>query len=252
VTRVAAGRIYPRDAGIAYEGAVLYRNLDREFLAALSRNPPERKIPVRVEFEETPGGFRARAVDSRGIAVQAEAVAEKAAARSMEKAEAAVRGQFARMGGTHYTLAGIEVRLSRPWMLRAAMLNGMRRELVSRLEEDGIRSYRREEHASAPNCVPYPGDPRDHRLNVSNRMARRFYERHGVAGIEEALEFRRDLKGKTVLTSRACVRRRLGLCPRTPGRGGGEAEPLFLVDAHRKHRIEFDCGRCEMRVVFLG
>jgi putative protease len=184
--------------------------------------------------------------------VQTEAAAEKVAARSMEKAEAAVRGQFARMGGTPYSLAGIGVWLSRPGMLRAAMLTGMRRELVSRRDGEGARAYPRDERPIARNNVPYPGDPRDHRLNVSNRLARRFYERHGAAGLEDALELRCDLKGKTVLTARACVRRRLGLCLRTPGRGGGEAKPLFLVDAHRKHRLEFDCGRCEMRVVFLG
>ena len=251
VTRVSGGRVYPRDTGIVYEGAVLYRNLDREFLSALSRNPPERKIPIRVEFEETPSGFRARAADARGIAVQAEAAAEKVAARSMEKAETAVRGQFARMGGTPYALAGIGVRLSRPWMLRAAMLNGMRRELVSLLDGEGARAYPRDERLIARNSVLYPGDLLGHRLNVSNRLARRFYERHGVAGPEDAIELRRDLKGKTVLTAHACVRRRLGLCQRTPGRGGEEAEPLFLVDAHRKYRLEFDCVRCEMRVVFL-
>lgn len=252
VAGVDGERVRPRDPRVVHPGAVLYRNLDREFLAAMRRDPPVRKVTVRFEFGETEDGFSVRATDEVGIAARFDAKAEKVPARSREKAEAAVRAQFSKLGGTTYTVAGVDVRLSRPLLLQAAMLNGMRRGLVARL--DGVRAcgYVRSARAIVPNDVPYPEKPPGYRLNVSNRLARKFYARHGMPAVEDALELRSDRRGLPVLTARACVRKRLGLCPRRGGARGGDAPPLFLADAHRKHRLEFDCARCEMRVVFQG
>lgn len=252
VTRVRGERIFPRDPRIIQSGASLYRNLDRGFIAALSRTPPERKIPLRLEFHETPSGFAARATDPRGVEARVEAAAEKVRARSIEKAAAAVRAQFSKLGGTPYASAGINVDLGRPLLLNAAFLNAMRRGLVARLDEARRRTLARDARTITPNCIPYPGEERDHRLNVSNALARKFYARHGVGPVGDALELGGVPVGETVLTARLCVRKRLGLCPRRGGEGLPSAEPLFLVDRGRTHRLEFDCVRCEMRVVFQG
>ncbi|HOE26917.1 MAG TPA: U32 family peptidase [bacterium] len=252
VTRARGERIYPRDPRIFCAGAALYRNRDRGFLAALSRTPPTRRIPVRVVFRETRAGFSAVATDPRGVAARVEAAAEKVPARSIAKAAAAIQAHFSKLGGTPYAASAVDAALSRPLLLKASFLNAMRRELVARLDEARSPARPGKARAIVPNRVPYPGEERDHRLNVSNRLARRFYARHGAVVVADALELSGVPAGTTVLTARACVRKRLGLCPRRGGEGPPSAAPLFLADARRRHRLEFDCDRCEMRVVFQG
>ena len=57
-----------------------------------------------------------------------------------------------------------------------------------------------------------------------------------------------DLSGKPLMTTRFCLRRRLGLCKK-----GREVEPLFLEDAEgRRFRLEFDCSHCLMRLYLEG
>jgi hypothetical protein len=138
--------------------------------------------------------------------------------------------------------------------------------------------------------VPFPATKLSYQANVLNQKAAAFYRRHRVRDIEPAAESGLDLAGRTVMTTRYCLKYELGLCPRgkdfttesTESTGGMEeerlriqgtpsrllptsvpsvpsvvkirpAEPWFLVDDEgRRLGLRFRCAErhCVMEVVY--
>jgi putative protease len=99
-----------------------------------------------------------------------------------------------------------------------------------------------------PNAAPYPQKEVDYRANVLNRDAERFYNRHGAAVSEPALEAGGKTAGRQVMITRYCIRHELGACPKEENRAVSLKEPLFLTDGRRAYRLAFDCRKCLMTV----
>lgn len=86
----------------------------------------------------------------------------------------------------------------------------------------------------------------DGRLNVSNRLAKDFYEARGVKDVHPALDVQDSIAAEVeLMRTKYCLRHELSLCPKQ--RIGEKATPLILYSqgGHRL-RAEFDCTRCEM------
>jgi len=253
VNRVEGDRVYPRAMRRLYAGAIIYRNYDHEFSKAMQRRACGRKIPIRMTFGETDEGFLLRAVDDEGTRASYGVRSEKTPARDGARAEAAIRNQLSKLGDSIFSLSDLAINLKSPYFIPVRALNEMRRQTLSRLEEGRDRKYTRKTAVIARNTYPYPQPSLDYRGNVLNKKAVAFYTRHGVKSIEEAFETHRDPRGKVIMTTRYCIRYELGVCPRdAAGRSSPQIKPpLYLVDRHRKFRLDFHCDRCEMRVVFL-
>nr|MDA8131910.1 DUF3656 domain-containing protein [Elusimicrobiota bacterium] len=159
------------------------------------------------------------------------------------------RKQLSRLGETDYYLESLDIKLSRPYFLPVAALNDLRRDALAALGKAAAAlPVPREEAKLVPTAHPYPEEKLDFRGNVLNSKAAAFYKRHGVKEIGMAAEGGADLSGKPLMTTRFCIRRRLGLC-----RKGKAVEPLFMEDAEgRKFRLEFDCARCVMELYLEG
>ncbi len=101
-----------------------------------------------------------------------------------------------------------------------------------------------------PNGVPYPVRELTYLGNVLNRRAAAFYRRHGVTKIEPAAEAGLDLHGRTVMTTKYCVKYQLGHCPRE-GQPPLQNEPLTLVAENgQRLRLKFECKACVMEVIY--
>ena len=84
----------------------------------------------------------------------------------------------------------------------------------------------------------------------TNEKAKTFYENCGGIFKEYGLEHpsQTDFKGKTVMTTKHCLKYSLGFCSKT---GKKINEPLFLVDeTGKKYPLEFDCKNCQMLVKY--
>ena len=85
--------------------------------------------------------------------------------------------------------------------------------------------------------------------NVANALARRLYAEHGVQDAEPAMEVSgKPGKGVTVMHTRYCLRRELGICLKTDA-GRKQVGKLFLRHGETTLALEFDCKNCEMKVV---
>ena len=246
VERVRGARVSVRSTDGLRAGTVLHRNRDHEFLAALARARPVRRIAVAFALRDAgAGGLELAVRDEDGYEALVRRAGPFAAARDAAVAAATTRRQLGRTGAS--TFACVEVRLesSPAPFVAVSTLNELRREALAALV--AVRELRRPrpEGGIVPNDSPHPASQTDWTEGVLNAKAEAFLRRHGVVRVERTAEAGLELRGRVVLTTRHCLGRTLGRCPGPAA--GAAAEPLFLVDdeGHRL-RLVFDCERCEL------
>ncbi|HAT73193.1 MAG TPA: collagenase-like protease [Elusimicrobia bacterium] len=243
VNGVKDGRVRADNLKGMDNGTSIYRNLDKEFLRALEKDGAQRRFALKLAFSDYEGGFLLKATDERGASAEARFRGVKAAAEKPEAAQETIKKQLSKLGETEFYLEALEINLSKPYFIPVSVLNELRREVLLSLDK-AVPVPAREEIKLVPNDTPYPQTVLDHTANVLNSKAARFYKRHGVTEIGVAAEGGADLAGKPLMTTRFCIRRRLGLCKK-----GKEVEPLHLEDGEgRRYRLEFDCAACRMKL----
>jgi len=231
-------------------GTMIYRNRSHAFLRQLVNTRTTRKIAVRLSLNETPDGFSMAGVDEDGNAATATIAIDKTPARNPDTSGATVRRQLAKTGHTPFACIGVDLAWSRAYFLPVAVLNGLRRDLLAKLEIVSAENRPREERRIVPNDVPYPVRHLSYLGNVLNQRAAAFYHRHGVTQIEPAAESGLDMRGRKVMTTQYCLRHQLGLCSKQGGTGHLQ-EPLCLVDeAGHRYEVRFDCSACRMEIYY--
>ena len=246
VNGVLDGRVRADNLKGMDNGTQIYRNLDKHFLRSIELGAPKRRFALRMEFSDYSGGFELKVSDERGgeAAVKLRGVKNKA--EKPEQALETIKKQLSKLGETDYYLAGLELKLSKPYFIPVGALNDLRRDALAALENALPPLPEREQVKLERTSHPYPEESLPFSANVFNAAAAAFYRRHGVKEIAMAAEGGADLAGKPLMTTKFCLRRQLGLCKK-----GRDVEPLFLEDAEgRRFKLEFDCARCEMKVYF--
>ncbi|MFO1318324.1 MAG: U32 family peptidase [Burkholderiales bacterium] len=236
-------------------GVPLNRNRDHAWDQKLARKSAERRIGMELHFRDTADGFALSARDEDGNEARATVLHVHEPARSPDAVTASLQDLLRRLGNTIFTAASVTVELSESWFVPASVVNGMRREVVERLEAARRSGVRRPERAGpADPPVPYPDDTLSYLANVSNAKARDFYARHGVRMIDAAYEAHEQTGDVSLMITKHCVRFSLSLCPKQAKgvqgvQGQVRAEPLTLVHGNDRLTLRFDCKPCEMHVV---
>jgi hypothetical protein len=128
---------------------------------------------VDLVLQETAAGFQLQLRDADGHRAQAELAIAHQPAKDDARAEAALREQLGKLGGTEFEARAITLRLSQPWFLPASAANALRRDAVAGLRaarEAGFQRLPRAAPVSPP--VPYPEDTLSYLANVYNRARR--------------------------------------------------------------------------------
>ena len=249
VERVEKEKIYPGSMKDLEAGTALYRNHDMAFIRILKQSSGDRRIAVEMDFRQDPTGIRLSAKDEDGSSVQIVKEVPFEPSRNPGKMKEQIEKHLSSTGNTPYRISTITIEPQSPGFLAASLLNGLRRDVLEKLTALRLDSYRRREIPFAPQKVPCPQKILDYRANVFNAYARKFYERHGATVAEPAFEALIDIAGKTVMTTRYCIRYQLDLCPKLQNPKTPIKEPLNLKDAHHTYRLAFDCKRCMMSVI---
>ena len=129
------------------------------------------------------------------------------------------------------------------------MVNDMRRQVIRQLDDLRIGRYRAKPHERVSVEAKFPGTEIDYRGNTANRLAKKFYRQHGITHIEDAFELQNDYQGKTLMTTKHCIKYQYGMCPALQRPSAKWKEPLYIMDQHHTYRLEFDCCACEMKVI---
>ena len=246
VNRAEGRRIASARMPAVKPGTMLYRNADSAFEALLSKPSADRRIAVELTWRELPNGFALQIADASGCS--ASITRSFATEPALRPQEDNIRAQLSRLGTTPFEAVQITINMPGNAFVPSSLLSGMRREAVERLlSERRARRTRRQRKPEDPAAV-FPIDQLDYTANIYNAAAEAFYRSHGVHTVERAYE-ERPRAGAALMFTRHCLRYSMGWCPvhqrgRSPFR-----EPYYLLHEGARLRLEFDCARCEMRVV---
>ena len=233
-------------------GTEIYRNYDRRFSARLEGARARRSVRVSVTVSFDEGAVSAEFRDGDGCSATASVVCGNGAAREPEKVLEMLRTQLVRSGDTMFDVAEVcfaDGTEGVPFV-RVSEANALRREgLEALLRHRTERRTERHPARAAAGCR-YPYGTPEASENVTNRLARRFYERVGGAGAAPGYDLQADLRGVAVMRTPFCVRREHGMCLK--GRRDEGPAPLWLRHGPFVYRLEFDCAQCMMSVVFEG
>ncbi|UKK54903.1 U32 family peptidase [Prevotella sp. E2-28] len=240
VNRVEGNRLFPlkMPAGLR-PGLRLYRNNDQEMERLLSKPSAERKIPVKMSIRATEKGF---SLQMGEVVATIEAEHQEA---QKDPRENIIR-QLTKLGGTSYTCTEVDIPADFNYFIPSSLLSELRRQVVS-LAENNVFLGRKQRFPAEKTKVSLEDTYRNGYLyNVSNRLARLFYEQKGIA-VSDAYELRPQ-KGP-VMQCRHCLRYALGFCVKNGGHKPEWKEPLSLrLGDGRTFRLEFDCQHCQMNI----
>ena len=232
-------------------GTEIYRNSDAEFIKLVEREDSTiRKIGVNLKFTETAEGFQLTAKDEDGHISSKTYETAKELAKSEESIIPNIKKNLSKTGNTPFIVDEVEVELTANWFLPISKINEIRREVLENLVEIRVNEYHREEFQITKTDHPYPVKELDFTYNVSNKLARQFYERHGVNEIEKAFELQWDPGKSRVMVTKYCVKYELGKCARFQKDTMGEklVEPLTLINGENEYKLKFNCKPCEMEI----
>lgn len=221
--------------------AEIYRTSDVKWEKMINGETATRKIPVDILMDNKGVSLE----DDRGLRVRLPILIafEKARKTTVYK------NIFEKLGNTPYILRKYQNRQVPDRFYPNSELTALRRKLIELLDKDNKATYPYEYRRKEEPEALYPLKEIDYRDNVANSLAEKFYRAHGVEKIERAAETGRQIKdGDTVMTTRHCVLRELGLCKKE-GNPKNLKFPLFLNYDGGKFRLEFDCRNCEMKVL---
>lgn len=267
VNRVEGNRLFPLSlpAGLR-PGMPLYRNNDYEFEKLLSKPSATRKIPITMTFAATESGF---SLSAEAVTVACDI--EKQIAQKPQH-DNIVR-QLAKLGNTNYVCDKVNiVGDADKYFVPSSMLADLRRKLTDALQRNACVTVRKsvdeklesmsvcEEGEKPQNLVwqpEYGSFP--YLYNISNTLARRFYDRMGLKNHSSAFELKQEKAQKgtqteatdkaLVMQCRYCLRHSLGYCVRNGGRKPSWREPLYLeLSDKRTFRLEFNCKECQMNI----
>ena len=231
------------DEGIAV-GVTLYRNYNRHFVSAVERSRIRRSVDITMRVEFLTEAVMLTATDIEGVTATCSVACDTQEVRDAVKGEAALRQQLSRTGDTIFDVRDVEIVNLR--FVPMSVVGALRREVLGKLLEARIahadnlpRRVFIEREATYPSVVLAPQD------NVTNRIAREFYEAHGVERIAEGLDCRATMVGECVMQSSYCIRREIGECLLQRPKYRGK---LYLVRGSKRYALRFDCKACKMMV----
>ena len=251
VNKVENGLAYPNVLKELKDGTFIYRNNDAAFIKIVEREDSAvRKISTTLLLTENENGFELIVTDEDGFVSTVNLVHAKEQTKNNESIAENIKTQLAKTGFTPYVADEINVMFSQNWFLPISKINEMRRTAFEQLSEIRLAGYKVEEHQMIKTSHPYPETKLDFMYNVSNKLARKFYERHGVTEIEKAFELQWDPGKSRVMTTKYCIKYELKKCPIHQKDIMGEKlkEPLVLKQGELEYKLKFNCKPCEMEI----
>lgn len=251
VNKAENGKVYPNVLKEIKDGTFIYRNNDTAFIKIVEREDSAiRKIGTTLLLTENENGFELIATDEDGNISTVQLEHPKEQTKNGESIAENFKVQLAKTGFTPYSADEIDVVFSQNWFLPISKINEMRRNVFEQLSEIRLANYKREEHQLVKTSHPYPETKLDFMYNVSNKTARKFYERHGVTEIEKAFELQWDPGKSRVMTTKYCIKYELKKCPIHQKDIGGVKvkEPLVLKQGELEYKLKFNCKPCEMEI----
>lgn len=241
LNKIENGRLVGAKPFTLPKGAEIRRTYDIEWDKTLGKQTAKRVVWIDIEIDEV--GITA--IDERGNKIRIALEVEKYHADKKMDPEKI----FAKLGSTIYRLKNFTNKLCEQTFIPASQLNEMKRAMICALDKANDANYPIQLKLKENKEYNYSINSLDSESNVSNRLAREFYESHGSIVKENAVEVATPNDPEiAVMRTRYCIRRELGMCKKEIDGKKIDLyrEPFYLKSANNEMRIEFDCKECGM------
>ena len=245
VNRVEGNHLYPAEMPDIRKSDTLWRNYDQQWEKLMAGKTAVRRIPLKVILSDTKEGFELQAV----MPFVGKLVSKRVQFPMPEKQlahtdqTAGIKEVLGKLGDTIYYAKEVEICFSQPWFIPRSMLADWRRTLIDSLIKE---EYGRDEVSKAPlHDVPL----RDScfNFNISNRLSSQCLDDLAINAVEVTGNLP---EGQPLMTCRYCLRYQMGWCPQRHRVKSPYQEPYYLCSKDgRRFRLEFDCKKCEMKVL---
>lgn len=247
VNKVSGKQIFPDSLNGVFPGASIYRNYDHNFSMLISSESAIRKLRVSIKLKALENNLTVIAETETGVFCVSSVPVTFTPAQNAETSFNAIKTQMSKAGNTPFEIESIDTGGCERYFFPTSVLNSIRRSALDQLKEK-LEETKRTYIKPAQTEIPYPLASVGYEANISNTLARKFYEKSNIEISDSALEVTSESEGKKLMTTRHCLRYSLGYCPKY-GISGKEIElPLYLVDGNIKLRLEFNCKDCFMSV----
>jgi len=247
VNRVEGNHLYPAEMPDVKKGDMLWRNYDQLWEKTMARETAVRRIPLHLTLSETADGFELKAMlkQARGVASM-HFQSEHQLARTDQTT--GIKDVLSKLGDTIYYAKEVEIRFSQLWFIPRSLLADWRRMLIGKLqfeEESVLEEYsetRPHNLSASSTCFNF---------NISNHLSKQFViDTFGVQPTD-ALEVTGKMpEDQALMTCRFCLRYQMGWCPQHHRVKSPYQAPYYLCSKDgRRFRLEFDCKKCEMKVL---
>ncbi len=255
VNRVEGNRLFPASPATPPAGAELFRNNDIRRNTMMQGATARRTIAVEFTLRATTWGIALEASDETGSQITVARPADLAEARTSQTDGR--RHILEKTGDTIYRVTRINDRAGNVF-IPASVLTSLRRDAISMLlqRNEIVRQTPKRIRTDKKPTLP-EGTVLSRHDNIANRLAAKFYRECGYkeyegreADMPKAIEIKvpdEERSETRVMECRYCLRRELGACLKT---SDGKKLPngLYLTSGRNRFRLEFDCGKCLMRV----
>ncbi len=225
------------------KGNRLWRSFDKGWEDMMSSKTAERRISAQFLLEETEQGFRLTFTAEDGSNRSEEFVQEHQLARTDQTAS--IKEVLSKLGDTPYVCQDVEIHFSQPWFIPRSALAEWRRKIIdhSALTIDRLATPETtlNDNSQCPsvNSVMFNGPSAT-----------------AIAPWRKSVQ-ECSMVNNPLMLCRFCLRHAWGQCkkemtPHPPLEGEiiRWQEPLYLVLGDgRRFRLEFDCKRCEMKLL---
>ena len=250
VNGVKGKQVFPNDMSMLVKGAVLYRNNDHEFAKTLKRDNSIRRISADLFLEFKENILTLFAADENDISASVQLKEKFELARNAEMAITNLKNQLSKSGDSIYSINSIETNFTEAPFIQAKVLNELRRQVLDSLTENRLNAFQQPKTKALISHPQYHTKNLNYMGNVVNCKAEEFYHKCGVEKIEKGFELQSNFKGKTIMTTKHCLRHEFGMCNKEVSTGQKTNQPLYLVDNKNRYKLEFQCQRCEMKIIF--
>ncbi len=252
VEQVRENRIYPSSMKGLRVGSQLFRNHDHAFSRILKKKSATRQIALEISFFQYPNGICLKISDEDGRQSMYDMPLGFEPAKNPARMKEQIYTNLSRTGDTPYMVVKVDIQPEIPGFIPLSTLNDIRRKALEHHTQIRFQTFPLRRVQVISNSVQYPETELSFTANILNDYARKFYQRHGVSSFEPAFETLADTTGKTVMTTRYCIRHQLDACLKKPENRKILLAPLRIHDGHHQYRLEFDCKKCRMYVILEG
>jgi putative protease len=252
VNKLEDGKVFYNSCNSLHKGMEIFRNHDYEFVKTLKSSKTSRKIDTVILVAEENNNLIFTLTDEDNLYSQIKLKTDNFEISSNSKLPELIKQQFQKTGNTIFNLTTVTLNIKNNYLIPLSVLNECRRNLFNAAENNRIEQYSKKIFSIAPNTVQYIEKSLSYKGNVTNKLAKQFYQRHGTEIVENGFELSNNYQGKEIMVCKYCIKNELNMCPQKGKRQSTAnfTEPLYLKDSKRKYRLIFDCKNCRMLIIY--